>query len=1031
MTKEQCRRSAIRRRSTSPGSASDRSTSAWPPCWRPCRGCAARFFERRPAFSWHRGMMLPGSRMQTSYLKDLVTPVDPTSPFSFLSYLVAKGRFYRFLNAEFSRVRRVEFADYMRWTAEQLPNLAFGRETSDISFDGNKFVLAFGRGPAVAARNLVVATGLEPHVPTWAQRYLGADCLHSHAYLSSDLPLGEGRRVAVVGGGQSGAEIFLHLLSGRAGPCPAGRLDHPPPQPGSARRDAPSPTNISRPTTCGRFHALPESRKEPMVRAQKLAGDGVSPQTLAELSQRLYELDFLDRERGGYTIAPYREVRLLTRESVGFALHAHNAFDGRDEVVAADAVVFATGYRYATPSCLRGLAHLIARDAQGAPLLSAGLRRPLGRAPRQPHLHAERRPPHPRHRRRPAQPGRLAGGGDRQQRGRHPDLPDRSPARAAALGRASARWAPRPRSPRPADRRARAPTTRNEGARRSLGLALTWARRGWLRAPRSRAAAGERPQIRAVRMAAPPAARWPPRRSGLGRACRPPAGSGSASRREAAPASEDTCVAVAFDADNLYVGVRARDREPGAVIGRIRRRDRVIEADEEGYDWGDDDAVAVAVDTFHDGRNAFVFATNPEGAEFDALVSEESPILNHAWRTTWTVRRGPGGRGLVGRARHPLAQPPLPGRRGRPLRLRRVSPAAPAPRGVGAQRLAARPGRTAPGERLRDPRGARGPPPPAAQPRGHPLPRARGRAGRRRGRPGGQRPALAGRPRRQVGGAPGPGYRRDIRPDFSQIELDPLDLSLDPYPLFFSEKRPFFLENAGIFTLGTQGHDESPPFLMFFSRRIGYGAERLLPVDGGLRLTGRAGRNVIGLLDVLAEAEAPAEPVGLDDGGPERPPVSLLANHAALRYKRELGASAYAGAMLTDVRALTCRSPDGCPGAPSQTALGVDGAVWTTPTLRLSGFYARTGCSPGPGGFGGDAHRLAGDFDDGTHTWSVELLGIGAEADPALGFVARPGIRRSGLRAGRVLRTGALGLREIELHVASTYVTRPDPRRST
>src|SRR5262245_42938356 len=75
-----------------------------------------RFFERRPAFEWQAGMMLPDTQMQTSFLKDLVTPVDPTNPFSFLAYLVEKGRFYRFINAEFTRVRRVEFADYMRWT---------------------------------------------------------------------------------------------------------------------------------------------------------------------------------------------------------------------------------------------------------------------------------------------------------------------------------------------------------------------------------------------------------------------------------------------------------------------------------------------------------------------------------------------------------------------------------------------------------------------------------------------------------------------------------------------------------------------------------------------------------------------------------------------------------------------------------------------------------------------------------------------------------------------------------------------------
>ena len=72
------------------------------------------FFERRPRFDWHAGMMLPGTYMQTSYLKDMVTPVDPASRYGFLNYLVDKGRFYRFINAEYTNVRRVEYADYMR-----------------------------------------------------------------------------------------------------------------------------------------------------------------------------------------------------------------------------------------------------------------------------------------------------------------------------------------------------------------------------------------------------------------------------------------------------------------------------------------------------------------------------------------------------------------------------------------------------------------------------------------------------------------------------------------------------------------------------------------------------------------------------------------------------------------------------------------------------------------------------------------------------------------------------------------------------
>ncbi|HET8661472.1 MAG TPA: SidA/IucD/PvdA family monooxygenase [Micromonosporaceae bacterium] len=59
----------------------------------------ARFFEAEASFRWHCGIMVPGAQLQVSFLKDLVTLVDPTSSFSFLNYLASEGRLYRFLVA--------------------------------------------------------------------------------------------------------------------------------------------------------------------------------------------------------------------------------------------------------------------------------------------------------------------------------------------------------------------------------------------------------------------------------------------------------------------------------------------------------------------------------------------------------------------------------------------------------------------------------------------------------------------------------------------------------------------------------------------------------------------------------------------------------------------------------------------------------------------------------------------------------------------------------------------------------------------
>ena len=102
-----------------------------------------------------------------------------------------------------------------------------------------------------------------------------------------------------------------------------------------------------------------------------------------------------------------------------------------------------------------------------------------------------------------------------------------------------------------------------------------------------------------------------------------------------------------FDARNLYVGILARDSEPSRVVAHVLQRDKLLEpAGFDGsYEFAGDDAVAILLDPFRDRRNAVVFATNANGAEFDALITDESGAFNADWRTVWTVRaqRRPDG----------------------------------------------------------------------------------------------------------------------------------------------------------------------------------------------------------------------------------------------------------------------------------------------------------------------------------------------------------------------------------------------------
>ena len=327
----------------------------------------ALFFDRGPAFDWHPGMMLPDVSLQTSFLKDLVTAANPTSPWSFLAYLVAQKRFYEFLKAEFEAVPRQEFAQYLAWVAARLPSLRFGSAIREVRFEGGAFRLA-GDRVNVAARNLALGVGLQPDLPAFAAKLDPRDRFHS-AQAAFALDRTAGRRVAVIGGGQSGAEIVLNLLS-RGADAPAS-VEWISRRPNFQPIDATPFTNeLFTPHYVESFHALPDARRRSTVARQKLAGDGISASTLQAIYRRLYALRHLEGEPVATSLLPHREVLDVDRAG-GYRLVMRNGFDGRIEVSQADMVVLATGYRYALPPCLDPLRDRLALDATGRPQIGA------------------------------------------------------------------------------------------------------------------------------------------------------------------------------------------------------------------------------------------------------------------------------------------------------------------------------------------------------------------------------------------------------------------------------------------------------------------------------------------------------------------------------------------------------------------------------------------------------------------------------------------------------------------------------------
>jgi lysine N6-hydroxylase len=329
---------------------------------------SVRFFERRAAFAWHPGMMLPGAEMQTSILKDLVTATNPTSPWSFLAYLVAHKRFYQFINAEYEAVPRKEFADYLGWVARGLTSLRFGTSLRDVHLNGDRFAIATDN-EAVHAKNLAVGVGKLPSRPAWAEALAKSTTFHSSEAVAR---LGEVKagRVAVIGGGQSGAEIVDALLE-RDGVSAVHWISR---RPNFEPLDATPFTNeLFTPSYMERFHGLPEELRLIHTRRQVLASDGVSASTLKKLYRRLYERQFEVGEGvdHGISLRPFRDVIAAEQEGSEITLTMRNGFDESIETVTVDRVVFATGYRFVLPEFLQSLEGRIAINSLGEPVLES------------------------------------------------------------------------------------------------------------------------------------------------------------------------------------------------------------------------------------------------------------------------------------------------------------------------------------------------------------------------------------------------------------------------------------------------------------------------------------------------------------------------------------------------------------------------------------------------------------------------------------------------------------------------------------
>ncbi len=467
---------------------------------------------------------------------------------------------------------------------------------------------------------------------------------------------------------------------------------------------------------------------------------------------------------------------------------------------------------------------------------------------------------------------------------------------------------------------------------------------------------------------------------------------------EGEPASEDTDVRVLYDANNIYVGVFAHDRDPRAILTSELSKDF-------NREFGDD--FEMVLDTFHDERNGYVFATNARGAKWDAQMINEGLEVNENWDALWDVATRITETGWYAEIVIPFRT--LRFRSGdeqtwginfqRRIRRRNEDSFwAPVPRIYDLQRVSL-------AGTLEGLQGVR----PGNDLRVKPY--ALGSAGKSTRVDVGT-DAQAGLDVK-YGVTNGLTWDFTVNTDFSQVEADEQQVNLTRFSLFFPEKRDFFLENSGIFQFGqgrgvvfsggglTSGRQTDA--ILFFSRRIGLSDDgQSIPIAGGTRLTGRFGSYSIGVLNIQQREGNTSAPT----------------NFSALRLRRNLLSN-------SDVGVIMLNKDES--GPRFNRVVGADANFRFFNSLDLNASVAQTMSPATAVAATGSESMGNASFHYRDRRWELQstYVRIGERFNDEMGFVPRTGVWKFDSTYGARFRPTRLSkwLRELFPHLGITNVS--------
>ena len=450
---------------------------------------------------------------------------------------------------------------------------------------------------------------------------------------------------------------------------------------------------------------------------------------------------------------------------------------------------------------------------------------------------------------------------------------------------------------------------------------------------------------------------------------------------EGEPATERTVVRLLYDAEALYLGVEAYDSEPDGVIATEMRRDSLRLLDEDNFQ--------VILDTFQDRRSGYMFVTSPLGAKLEQQVAEEgeggwrgrnSNNININWDGVWDVVSRRTADGWVAEIAIPMVTLRFPRQEEQAWgvnfmrNIRRKNEQvfwAPISKEYTLTRVSLAGTMTGIGAVNR-----------GLDLRMTPYMLAGGRQDRAAG-------AVAG------GGLDGSGfndYGLDVKygvasglnldltlnTDFAQVEVDEQQVNLTRFPLFFPEKRDFFLENAGMFNVGAPGSGFGRVADLFFTRRIGLSAGgQPTPIIGGARLTGKVNRHNVAAMNITTGSFGNAGD-----------------NFFVGRYSRDILARSKVGGIVIDKQAVgSVFAPDTGGVSHYNRTFAADTTLAVHRNLTMTGFVAKTQT---PGLTSGDmaSYARATWLSPAFHVYT-EFADLQENFNPEVGFVPRLGIRTS------------------------------------